>query len=463
MPRKPTTPRTFVADGLASPLLHDRVMEQRLAGYLLLRPDRATEVLHRLRPEHFRDTVCAAVVLAAKALHEARQAPHLHAVAAELVRLGRTDVTPVDLMRLTEGLAVGARWEDYAARVMDAARRRAIYYALGEAREALTVEHDFGVVRDAVYRALDSADDAEHPVEQDSWEALSGALSKLVDGDEAAPLSTKIPKLDELLDGGLPRAGMTIVGARTSIGKTALAATVAMNLADTGHRVSFMSLEMTRARMALRFAALASGEPVADWRKGEVPQQAYADFTRVRPMCLDTRARTLGSIRSRAFQHRRLLGGLDLLVIDYLQLLDLQLQAGEKRYEGLGRMSMGLTQLAQDLNCAVVALSQLSREAMVRPEPEVSDLRESGNLEQDAEMVWLLYYPRDKNGRPVAGARPVLKVAKNRNGRCGKVPLEFDAGRMRFSGRDEEEVASAARKARPVRPATPVKDGEVGW
>lgn len=428
-----------VTDPLASPLLYDQAVEERLVGWLILHPERAEEACQRLRTEHFHGTAARGVMAAVLALVRDRRRPHADAVAAELRRQEvageRPEASAFDVARLLDGLPRGGTWEDYAERVREAAQRRAAFYALEQARSGLATETDFVKARDAVYRALDLSDDPHSPAESDSWTVTVNALSQYLDGDKVLPpVATGIAGMDQLMDGGVARAALTIIGARTSVGKTALAGTVAMNMARAGQKVSFFSLEMDRLRMATRFAALLTGIPVSDWKRRVISGQddRLDALLQQLPLCVDTRSRTVGAIRARAFQHRRLLGGLDAVFVDYIQLVDERMSQGEKRYEMLGRVSRGLIQLAQDLECAVFGLSQLSRDTIDKPEPDNSDLRESGNLEQDAEAIWLIYKPRDKRGRPVAGSGLKVKVSKNRSGPTGYVGVQFNPTTMRF-------------------------------
>ena len=127
-------------------------------------------------------------------------------------------------------------------------------------------------------------------------------------------------------------------------------------------------------------------------------------------------------------QHRRLLGGLDYVFVDYLQLLsdDAKQEGGElQRYRELGRISMGLKFLARDTGAAVFALAQLGRGADPRKRPQLSDLRESGNLEQDADAVWLVWRNEKKRCMELA-------IAKNRQGPTGQVSLMYQAHATKF-------------------------------
>jgi replicative DNA helicase len=154
------------------------------------------------------------------------------------------------------------------------------------------------------------------------------------------------------------------------------------------------------------------------------------------PICVTDTARTFTAVRTRVSQHKRVLGGLDVVIVDYLQLMDLEVADREKRYEALGRLSASFKRLAQTHQVIVVALAQLNRQTDDRKGiPRLSDLRESGNLEQDADQVWLLYRPEmsGKAAQYLGGQKGVeLIVAKNRHGPTGKIELDWRAEAMTF-------------------------------
>ena len=223
------------------------------------------------------------------------------------------------------------------------------------------------------------------------------------------------------------------------MGKTALALNIAKNAASLGKRVAVFSLEMSKGQLAKRLLSTVSGVNsqklntiMLDENDINLLVQAVDELSELKMFIDDTAGQTLLEMRSKI---RRLAHevGLDLIVIDYLQLM----QGGrqENRQQEISEISRSLKALAREMDVPILALSQLSRSVELRAEkkPQLSDLRESGSLEQDADIVMFLYrdeyYNRDdENNQNVAE----LIIAKNRNGPTTAIHLRFDKETMRF-------------------------------
>jgi replicative DNA helicase len=214
---------------------------------------------------------------------------------------------------------------------------------------------------------------------------------------ELAGMATGLIDLDARM-GGLVPSNLIVLAARASIGKTSLATNIAFNVAKTGKSVGFFSLEMSKEELGLRVLSDVAGISSDRIRKGKVDMN---EIMRLRD-CRDeiaslslhideTGAISLARLASRArrLQRKR---GLDLLVVDYLQLITTG-QRGDNRATEVGAITGGLKALAKDLKIPVIALSQLSRQVENRPDkrPQLSDLRESGSIEQDADVVMFVY------------------------------------------------------------------------
>lgn len=431
-------------DALRSLRLWHKEREEELVGALLYRPELFRAVRGVVRAEDFHGYRAGRVFAAMEAVDGRGRTPTVDAVAEELPGVC-TDVTLGDVVALH-----GGRWLlrpeqalEYAREVRGAAMRRRLLAALDEARRALAEAPDVEEVRSQLYAALDAADARDVPVERDTYEALMVALSGELDSEAGRPLSTGFAGLDRVC-GGLGRGTLVLVGARTSTGKTAFATAMAVARAQAGARVSFLSVEMDRLSIAMRYLGAVAGVSMRALQQRALNDDEIAAFVDAAglalPLCTDDGARTLAQVRVRAQQHKRLLGGLDLLLVDYLQLLQVRMRSGERRYEALGRVSRGLKRLAQDLAVPVVALCQLSRATDDRATepPRLSDLRESGDLEQDADQVWLLWRP--PRARDTWAGRAVqIIVAKNRQGPTGRVDLRFQPERMRFVEMEDDE------------------------
>jgi replicative DNA helicase len=250
--------------------------------------------------------------------------------------------------------------------------------------------------------------------------------------------------LDEIT-GGFQPGNLIIIAARPSMGKSALVTNMAENAAvDAGKPVALFSLEMAETELAQRFVASQASIPGDDLRKGRVADGKWSGILKASqrlaesPLYVDDTS-DLGVLEVRA-KARRLHnltqpdGGLGLIIIDYLQLMRPDGRT-ENRVEQVGQMSRGLKILARELQVPVIALSQLNRgvEARTDKRPLLSDLRESGSIEQDADLVMFIY--RDEYYHPEDTEAPgeaELILSKHRNGGLGTVRLAFRKNYPKF-------------------------------
>src|SRR4051794_14061999 len=255
----------------------------------------------------------------------------------------------------------------------------------------------------------------------------------------------------DAITGGFQPGNLIIIAARPSMGKSALVTNIAENVALSKERrrpVALFSLEMSEAELAQRFIASQASIKGDDLRKGRLRDEAKwkrvlrtaAEYDAAPLYVDDSSDVSILDVRAKA---RRLhqqaqaeYGGLGLIVVDYLQLMRADSRI-ENRVQQVGEMSRGLKILARELNVPVIALSQLSRgvESRTDKRPMLSDLRESGQIEQDADLVMFIY--RDEYYFPETTDKPgeaELIIAKHRNGGLGDVPLTFQNEYPRFLG-----------------------------
>jgi replicative DNA helicase len=272
---------------------------------------------------------------------------------------------------------------------------------------------------------------------------------------EITGLATDFIELDRNTS-GLQKGELVIVAARPSMGKTALAINMAQNAAvNHGAVVAVFSLEMSKESLLRRMLA---SQAWVDQRKLQTGfirkedhdklQKALGDLVEARLFIDDTAGISLAEMRAKARRLKQNSGGLDLVVVDYLQLMSATLpSAGGKRYENrtqeVSAISRGLKALAKELNVPVVALSQLSRNSERRGDdkrPLLSDLRESGSIEQDADVVMFIhrdsYYNRNEEMSESDRAKSEIIIAKQRNGPTGIVHLNFLSSFTRFENPD---------------------------
>ena len=267
-------------------------------------------------------------------------------------------------------------------------------------------------------------------------------------------ITTGYPDLDKLCDGLEPET-FIILAARPSMGKSALGLNVAENVAMTGKgRVLFHSLEMDKKRLGARLLSSVSRVPIVAMKYGRLTDGDYdrmTDASRMLgelPFVIDDRSGlTVQAVRASARRFAKEHGGIDLLVVDYLQIMQ-PTRRRDPREQQIAEISLGLKTLGKELKCTVLALAQLSRglESRSDKRPMLADLRESGSLEQDADQVWFLhrdaYYQKMKPEDEGWDDRfqSEANVAKNRNGETGTASLvwlpaftRFEQGERKFS------------------------------
>jgi replicative DNA helicase len=283
--------------------------------------------------------------------------------------------------------------------------------------------------------------------------------------------------------GGLQKSDLIIVAGRPGMGKTALATNIAFNVArayqseaepDGTHKtinggiVGFFSLEMSAEQLATRVIAEQSGVPSYKIRRGDINEDDFrriADAAREMqsiPFYIDQSGGiSIAQLTARARRLKRQ-RGLDLLVVDYLQLLAGSRSRNENRVQELTEITTGLKALSKELNVPIIALSQLSRQVENRDDkrPQLSDLRESGSIEQDADVVIFVYreeyYLRNREPREGteehiqwmaemerAHGRAEAIIGKQRHGPTGTVQLAFEAEMTRFSNLADEDKLPA--------------------
>ena len=295
---------------------------------------------------------------------------------------------------------------------------------------------------------------------QNSYRPLSDYLIEAYDEAEEISKSkrefygvrTEFPSLDNLLL-GLRDGQLVVVGARPAIGKTSFALNLALNAAADGYTVAFFSLEMSGKEIAQRFICMKASVSLTKLRSGRIDADDWAKISEATEklskldiLIDDTSGTTVTEIRAKA---RRMLHGKEkrLVILDYLQLLS---SPPNKNYRGnrvleVSDMSRGLKIMAKELNVPVVMLSQLSRQVETRTgkRPQLSDLRESGSIEQDADIVLLLdrstsEQEAQREDRPGENVTRVI-VAKNRSGPTGDVDLMFMPASTKFYELSEQE------------------------
>lgn len=259
-------------------------------------------------------------------------------------------------------------------------------------------------------------------------------LQARVEGTNEPSLDTGLADLDKHFR-GLKRGQLTTVAAKTSHGKTAFALTVAANVAyDQGCKVVFFSLEMVGEELIERLVAQRGKVPLPRLVHGDLDDLMYGRMTAAvaamqgNLVIDDSSALTVNELRTKLRRIRRMLGNIDLVVVDYLQLMT---GKGENRNIEVGSVSRGLKQVAKEMDVPVMALSQVNRSATGRP--SLASLRESGSIEQDSNNVLIIYRPDLDEEEGAEENVAVIAIEKQRQGRakCG-VRAAYIAEQTRF-------------------------------
>ncbi len=273
-------------------------------------------------------------------------------------------------------------------------------------------------------------------------------IQALINGEIEIGIPTGLPDLDKMI-GGLKPGEMFVLGARPSIGKTSLALNLIRNIAiqtSTPRSVAFFSLEMTSEQIARRLICTEARIPESRFFDGSFKHnemlkltQAVTTLQKAKIFIDPTGGLTIAELRAKA-RRLKMMHGIDFIAIDYLQLMKADGRVDNRQQE-VAEISSGIKKLAKELNIPILVLAQLNREvektAGVSARPRLSHLRESGSIEQDADIVSFLHRDRNETKsispeQDQLGLEAELILEKNRNGRTGIVKMTFFPSRMEF-------------------------------
>lgn len=421
---------------------HDVAAEQAVLGAVMLNRDVLADVLDVVSPADFYRPEHETIMRAMVGLYNQGEPVDAVSVAAaltksgELAKVGGHDYLH-ELVAATPAVASATY---YAQIVRDAAVRRDLLTAATRiAQRAIDATGDVEELVDeaeqAVFRVADSRTGDKLAVPSSDW------FPALVDELQAGPqarevLSTGLRDLDDRLDGGLEPGQFVVIAARPGMGKTILCSDIARAVARTGRGVLFFTLEISRRDMAKRLTAAEAGVEYGRVKTGELSEDdwrkiAQSPITSWNLSLVESPATTITTIRSTARRMAASRPGLGLIVLDYLQLL--QGLKAESRQVEVATYSRSLKLLAKELGVPVVAACQLNRAPEHRNDkrPMLADLRESGAIEMDADVVILIHRP-DMYGEEDRLGEADLIIAKNRSGPVGTVPVAAISHRMTF-------------------------------
>ena len=489
--RKPAEAQAGAASPEALPFRaapHNLEAEQALLGAILVNNDAHDRVSSFLEPHHFYDPLHQQIYeTASKLIASGKQATPITLKtffeSAEPIDAGLT--VPQYLGRLAANAATIINARDYGRTIHDLATRRGLIL-IGE--DVVNAAYDSPVdfppkeqIEEAETRLFSLAETDKYG---QGFLAFNAALTNAIDmagnafkrDGHLSGIATRFVGLDGKM-GGLQPSDLIVLAGRPSMGKTALATNIAFNVAraraeslaanptlrpdDPGHDgavVGFFSLEMSSEQLATRILSEQAGIPSEKIRRGMINEDEFKELVTVSqrmasiPLYIDqTGGISIAQLAARARRLKRQ-QGLGLLVIDYLQLMTGMSKRGDNRVQEVSEITNGLKALAKELNVPILALSQLSRAVEQRDDkrPQLSDLRESGSIEQDADIVMFVYREeyylertKPQEGTlefqdwmakmQIVSGKAELIIGKQRHGPIGTIQLQFDGSVTRFA------------------------------
>ncbi len=437
--------------------------EESVLGSILIDRDAVVEVAEFLRPEDFYRQANGLVFGSILELFERSEPVDIVTVAETLERSGRLEGVGgrAYLSALSNRTPTAVHAVHYG-RIVE--RKAVLRNLIAAAGKVAAIGYEDGA---DIQGAIDRAESELFAVSQRRVDVGFSALRVLLHDaydrldylhehrGEVSGIRTGFPDLDTLTT-GLQKSDLVVLAARPSVGKTSFALNIAEHAAvRDGKAVGIFSLEMSKEQLVLRLLSSVANIDSQRLRSGFLEEM---DFARIAPAMNalseapiyidDTPNISAMELRTKA---RRLQAesGLDLIVVDYLQLMQATSQSRDSnRVQEVSEISRGLKALARELKVPVIALSQLSRQAEMREsrEPRLSDLRESGAIEQDADLVVFLWREKERADDPDGDGEVInVRLAKHRNGPTGELQLWFKKRQTRFVGyTGDRAVAGAA-------------------
>ena len=437
--------------------------EKTILGAILLDNAAHSEAAERLEADDFSLDSHRRIYIRMSELIDAQRPVDIVTLANELARYKEVEAVGgvAYLASLTEGLPRRPVIEEYVRIVKDKSllRKLMLICSSAIARAADQSEDAIGVLDVTESQLLEVSEKglAQGLESLDKIVANSfGSIDNLYkQSREVTGTATGYIELDRMTS-GLQKGELVIIAARPSMGKTAFAINIAQNAALLhGAKVAVFSLEMSKASLLRRMLASQAGVDQQKLQKGflgredhDKLQTALGQLVESHIFIDDSAGISLAEMRAKARRLKQNAGGLDLVVVDYLQLMTATVPSGgrkgyENRTQEVSAISRGLKAMAKELDVPLVALSQLSRASERRGEdkrPMLSDLRESGSIEQDADVVAFIhreaYYNRNDEMSESDKAKSEIILAKQRNGPTGTVFLYFNSHFTRFDNLD---------------------------
>lgn len=434
-------------------------LEEAVLGALMLEKDALTSVIDKLKPANFYKEVHQKIYEAICNLFQKSEPTDYLTVINELKRTGDLEFVggPYYITQLTGRVASTANTEFHAHIIIQKfIQRELIRISSNTIADAYDDTTDvFDLLDNAERNLFEVAEGSIRGAPKEMTDLLGDAIKQIEAAKDHKDGMSGVPsgytKLDRATN-GWQKSDLVIVAARPSMGKTAFVLSMARNIAvDHKRPIAFFSLEMSSLQLVMR---LISNETELNSEKLKKGQLTMAEWEQLNtqisnlaeaPLIIDdTPALSVFELRAKC---RKLMAKhkIELIIIDYLQLMTAGTDNRGNREQEISTISRSLKTIAKELNVPIIALSQLSRAVETRggdKRPQLSDLRESGAIEQDADMVMFLYRPeyygitQDHENNPTSGVAEII-ISKHRNGQTGSVHLKFVEHLAKFKDMDE--------------------------
>lgn len=428
---------------------YDKDMESAVLGACLVESDAFSRIKGLVEPEHFYFSQNQAVFSVITEMWGDGISIDMLTVAVEIHKRGLdkdfSDNVPYYLTCLTKDVVSSAHIEQHSMYIRQMfAERECIRIQMEAASGEKTAVEKMYDIQEQIQKVLSVKG-------TDDWTDMATVMLKLgkhmdnVRGKDMLGITTGFPSLDKITS-GLQPTQMVVIGARPSVGKTAFVAGLAVNAAQAGHSVGIINLEMPDVQIGSRLTSFYSD--IEFWRiyrakprdqqQDEQIYQAMSDVANL-PIWISDKTNVSGTdIRAKAVKLKKR-AKLDLLIIDYLQLVEGEPRPNENREREVARLSRSLKLLAMDLKIPVLVLVQLNRESEKagNKKPRMSNIRESGGIEQDADLVMLLHRDwksgimTNEHGESTETEADII-IEKNRNGPTLELKVGFAPDSMKF-------------------------------
>lgn len=427
----------------------DLEAERSVLGGMMINKDAIADVLEVLQGEDFYRPAHTSIYAVILDLFSRGEPADAVTVSAELQRRGELDRIGgrTYIFDLVNGVPTAANTGYYAHIVREQAQLRSLIEVgtritqLGYTTDGADVAELLNTAQSEVFQMTESRTKNDYASFHDIVPGLIEELEINASRDGAVSgLATGFHDLDGVLNGLRP-GQMVIVAARPGMGKTTIAMDFCRHIAFREHKpVAFFSLEMGRTELAMRVLAAEGEIPLSALISGDIRQNQWERISKTLariaegPLYVDDSPNlTMMEIRAKSRRMRQQ-HGIKLIVIDYLQLLTSGGRTPESRQQEVSEFSRSIKLLAKELDVPIIAIAQLNRNPEQRNDktPQVSDLRESGSLEQDADVVMLINRPQAEDGSLDMPPAEVI-VGKNRSGPTAKIELAFQGNYTRFA------------------------------